>query len=70
MNLLRSGSDQIVQFPGVPGQRCRVQRSPDMSTWQTMWDQTPSNNALVQVTHAGALEVAERRQFYRVLVGD
>lgn len=70
VNLLRSGSDQIVQFSGVPGQRCRVQRSPDMSTWQTMWDQTPSNNALVQVTHAGALEVAERRQFYRVLVGD
>lgn len=70
VTLLRSGGDQIVQFPGVPGQRCRVQRSPDMSEWQTIWDQIPSNSSTVQVTHAGGLHVPERRQFYRVLVGD
>ncbi len=70
VSLLRSGSDQIVQFPGVPGQRCRVQRSPDLANWQTIWDQTPSNSATVQVTHTGAMNVPDRRQFYRVLVGE
>lgn len=70
VNLLSSGRDQIVQFPGVPGQRCRVQRSADLANWQTIWDQTPPNSATVQVNHTGALDVPERRQFYRVVVGE
>ncbi|WP_052572801.1 hypothetical protein [Haloferula sp. BvORR071] len=70
INLTRSGQDQIVQFPGVAGQRCRVQRSGDMLTWQTIWDQSPASNAVVQVTHSGAMDLPEGRQFYRVLVGD
>lgn len=69
VKLLSSGRDQIVEFNGVPGQRCRVQRSSSMSAWETFWDQTPASNATIQAVHANALNLPEGRQFYRVLVG-
>jgi hypothetical protein len=67
--LRNSGRDQIIEFHGVPGQRCRVQRSSNMSTWQTFWDQTPASTATIEAVHENALDLPEGRQFYRVLVG-
>ncbi len=67
--LTRSGRDQIIGFTGIPGQRCRVQRSSDMSAWLTFWDQIPASSEMIQATHEGALDLPEGRQFYRVLIG-
>jgi len=69
VTLVTSGRDQIVRFPGVPGQRCRVQRSFDLASWETFWDQTPASGGLIEVVHPNALDLPEMKQFYRVLVG-
>jgi hypothetical protein len=69
IQLRTSGRDQVIEFNGIAGERCRVQRSSNMSTWQTFWDQTPTGNVPQSVVHAGALDLPEGRQFYRVLVG-
>ena len=67
VSVAASGSDQVVSFSSVSGRHYRVLRSVDLSEWQTLADNITGTGGTISVTHEGALDLPEKKQFYRVL---
>jgi hypothetical protein len=68
IDLVRSGNDMLLRFASATGRTYRVERSPNgtANTWIVLADNVAGTGALVQVTHANAVNLG--RQFYHVLV--
>jgi hypothetical protein len=65
-----AGNDIRVAFPSQTGHHYRVQKSSDMTNWQTLQDNLNGNNGTLTVTDANALSSPGKRQLYRVVVLD
>lgn len=65
-----AGNDISLNFPAATGHHYRVQKSVNLTAWQTLADNLNGTNATLTVTDAGALSASGKRQFYRVLVID
>jgi hypothetical protein len=65
-----AGNDIRITFPSQTGHHYRVQKSSDMTNWQTLQDNLNGNNGNLTATDAGALTAPGKRQLYRVMVLD
>ncbi|MEO5713474.1 MAG: hypothetical protein ABIT37_08285 [Luteolibacter sp.] len=64
------GNDVKLEFPSAGGHHYRVQKSGDLVTWSILADNLSGTGGLLTVTDAGALNVPEKKRFYRVLALD
>ncbi len=62
-----SGSNMVVQFPSVVGQRYRVEMTSDFITWTPLQDNIPGTGAPIVYTDLGVFTPGSQR-FYRVKV--
>ncbi|MCW1922344.1 hypothetical protein OKA05_07250 [Luteolibacter arcticus] len=70
VSVTRDGIDTRIEFPSASGRQYRVERSGNLTVWQTVVDQLMGTGATLQATHAGTPGSPETKQFYRVVVLD
>jgi len=68
VTVTRMGIDVRIEFPSVSGRNYRVERSENLSSWQTVAASVPGTGGVLQVTHSGTPGSPEVKQFYRVAV--
>jgi hypothetical protein len=65
-----AANDIRLTFPTAAGRHYRVQKSENLTAWQTLADNLPGSGSTMTVTDAGALASPSGREFYRVVVLD